>query len=142
MMFKSKIIAVIIFVLFTINGFIALSDDIPEPMSYDREKFECKYCAANAFCYDFKPITEINCRTCRFSTPTKDSNWICEKHGKVIPNEHQLAEYDCHQIVPSLTSLKWIGESGDNVVYSFCGKNIINGPDGLSTRELIDIIGG
>jgi hypothetical protein len=117
---------------------IALSNDLPEPISYDRERFECKYCAANAFCYDREPITEINCRTCRFSTPTKDSTWICEKHDRVIPNEHQLTKYDCHQIIPSLIWIKCLGERDDNIVYSFNGKEIVNGPGGLSTEDLIN----
>lgn len=117
---------------------IALSDKIPERISYDGSCFECRYCDAKAFCFQNEHCKEINCRTCAHSTPKKDSTWYCEFNKTVIPNEHQLKEYLCHVWHPNLIKLIFIGGDGIRGQFILSGNEILNGKDAMSSREVLE----
>lgn len=85
---------------------IALSDVLPEKMpEANSEQFTCKYCPASGFCHsDVKEITVIeeNCRTCGYSTATKEGEWLCERFDSLIPLEQQRIEQECYTQHPNL----------------------------------------
>lgn len=117
---------------------IAISNDIPERISYDGSRFECRYCDAKGFCFKDEHCREINCRTCAHSTPKKDSTWHCELNKSVIPNEHQLKEYPCHVWHPGLSSLIFCGGDGVRGKFVLKGQEILNGKGAMSSREVLD----
>ncbi len=54
--------------------------------------FECKFCDMKGNCHG-KDAPEVNCRTCRYSTPQQDGNWICEEDNIpwILTKENQLS---------------------------------------------------
>jgi CRISPR/Cas system-associated exonuclease Cas4 (RecB family) len=78
---------------------IALSDEMPPPISTDPTWYECKWCSAHDLCHGSKVTQEINCRTCAHSTATEESTWTCARHGEnVIPTDWQREAHDCHAL--------------------------------------------
>tara|TARA_R110000772_G_scaffold13110_4_gene39161 strand:+ start:1382 stop:2404 length:1023 start_codon:yes stop_codon:yes gene_type:complete len=122
---------------------IALSDNIPPPISNDPTWYQCRFCPAHDFCHKSKLAKEINCRTCAHSTAKEDSTWRCERfEADGIPFDHQIKGCDAHALHPDLVPWKWKG-SGLNewvMVYEIDGVNVSNGePDAtiFSSREII-----
>lgn len=58
---------------------LAIVDEMPPPLSTDASWYECKFCAAHAFCHQGKRDVPQSCRTCRWSTAKADGTWRCER---------------------------------------------------------------
>lgn len=56
----------------------------PPKISDNPDYFECKYCFALDICHHGEAV-EINCRSCKFSTPVDNGEWYCNKHNGTIP---------------------------------------------------------
>lgn len=63
------------------------SEDAP-PRIGDATYYLCKFCTFFEVCHESKPAKK-NCRTCRFSEPAEDGDWVCNKFDDVIPLEFQ-----------------------------------------------------
>jgi hypothetical protein len=47
---------------------------------------ECKYCSFVGICHSGLPL-DVNCRSCRFATPTVEGQWHCGHWQSLIPQE-------------------------------------------------------
>ena len=120
---------------------IALADRMPEPISADPSWFVCKFCDAHAFCHDKQPTKHVNCRTCAHSTAMEDSTWRCERHdADDIPLDFQRKGCDDHVLHPDLVPWRMEphGDDGKNVVYWIENNPVVNGPDGRTSREILE----
>lgn len=63
----------------------------PKRLSDSPGFWKCRFCDHKAMCHKLpKATVERNCRTCQFSKPSNDGNWVCTKHDSIIPKETQL----------------------------------------------------
>ena len=122
---------------------IALSDNIPAPISNDPTWYQCRFCPAHDFCHKSKLSKEINCRTCSHSTAKEDSTWRCERwEANAIAFEYQITGCESHALHPDLVPWKWKGNgvSEWTMVYEIDGVNVSNGEpsaDVFASREII-----
>jgi len=119
---------------------VSLRDEIPERISHDPTWWICKMCAYHDTCHVSKLTKNVNCRTCAYSTAKPDGTWRCEKfEADGIPDEHQRKGCEHHVIHPHLTP--WDVDQafgGDGIAFKVADRDIINGKDGISSKELID----
>ena len=107
---------------------IALSNDMPPPISTDPSWYQCKICAAHEFCHKTHLTKEVNCRTCAISTPLPNSTWFCEKYEAEIPVEAQHNGCDCHVLHQDLVPWQREGSATDwQAIYIINGKKVANG---------------
>jgi hypothetical protein len=120
---------------------IALTDNMPPPISEDPAWYECKFCPAYKFCHQAEPIKSANCRTCAHSTSLSDSTWHCAKWDAIIPTEAQLAGCENHVIHPDM--VPWERKASGNqwqAIFIVNGKEVVNGAPGpgvYSSKELL-----
>ena len=108
---------------------IALSNDMPPPISTDPSWYQCKFCDAYDFCHQTKLTKHVNCRTCAHSTAKEDSTWRCERHdADGIPVEFQREGCDSHVLHPDM--VPWQRKDGLDewtAVYVIEGCDVANG---------------
>lgn len=122
---------------------LAVSDNIPPPLSDDPTWYQCRFCPAHEFCHKSKLAVEVNCRTCAHSTAKDDSTWRCERWAADnIPFDHQIKGCDSHGLHPDLVPWKWIGD-GENewvMMYEINGAIVPNSDPSetaFASREII-----
>lgn len=118
---------------------IALTERMPEPIAGASPSwYVCKFCPSYDFCHRTKFTTQANCRTCAHATPKSDGTWHCARWGDTIPTEAQYAGCDSHVLHPDMVPWTMAGASGDwSAVYEIDGKQVINGEDGYTSKELL-----
>lgn len=118
---------------------IALADRMPPPISTDPSWFQCKFCPAHSFCHEAKPTKHANCRTCAHSTAMPDSTWRCERHeADNIPEDFQHEGCDDHVIHPDLVPWPMTpSEDGLSVTWDIDGRQVVNGPGGYTSKEIL-----
>ena len=118
---------------------IALADRMPPPISTDPSWFQCRFCSAHSFCHEAKPTKHANCRTCAHSTAMPDSTWRCERHeADNIPEDFQHEGCDDHVIHPDLVPWPMTpSEDGLSVTWDIDGRQVINGPGGYTSKEIL-----
>jgi len=119
---------------------LALSDEIPPPISVDPTWYQCRFCPAHAMCHEKQPTQHVNCRTCAHSTPKEDSTWKCERFdAEGIPFEYQLKGCDAHVLHPDM--VPWDAKLGDpdewSVTYTINDKPVVNGEGGFASTEIV-----
>jgi hypothetical protein len=119
---------------------LALSDEMPPPISTDPTWYQCRFCPAHAMCHEKQPTQHVNCRTCAHSTPKEDSTWKCERFdADGIPFEYQLKGCDAHILHPDM--VPWSAKLGDpdewSVTYTINGKPVVNGGGGFASTEIV-----
>jgi hypothetical protein len=119
---------------------LALSDEMPPPISTDPTWYQCRFCPAHAMCHEKQPTQYVNCRTCAHSTPKEDSTWKCERFdADGIPFEYQLKGCPSHVLHPDM--VPWSAKLGDpdewSVTYTINGKSIVNGENGFASTEIV-----
>lgn len=119
---------------------LALSDRMPEPMpGASASWYECKFCAAYAFCHKGENTKEVNCRTCAHVTAREDSTFFCEKNQAVIPNNAQYGAYPCHTIHPDLVKWQMLDSLDEwTAVYNVDGEAIPNGENGVPSKAILN----
>ncbi len=65
----------------------------PARISNEPSYFDCKFCSFREICH-YKAKVEHNCRSCRYSVPTKDASWTCDKFGLIPP---EFVKIGCNQ---------------------------------------------
>ncbi len=87
---------------------------------------------------NWKEYLCVNCRTCAHSTAKEDSSWFCERWNNKIPVEYQYQGCRSHVIHYDL--VPWDIADGDelNSVFIIDGEKIMNGEDGLSSKEILE----
>ena len=74
----------------------------PEKISQDPKHFECKICDMWSICHG-KDVPAMNCRTCIYSKPLDiGGQWRCEKYGKILSFEDQLAGCSSYVLNPQI----------------------------------------
>jgi hypothetical protein len=119
---------------------LALSDEMPPPISTDPTWYQCRFCPAHAMCHEKQPTQHVNCRTCAHSTPQEDSTWKCERFdAEGIPFEYQLRGCPSHVLHPDM--VPWSAKLGDpdewSVTYTINGKPVVNGENGFASTEIV-----
>lgn len=121
---------------------IALSERMPEPCNGAApDWFQCRFCAAHTFCHERNITQQVNCRTCAHATPTKNSRWICERHGsQEIPTQFQHEGCESHVFHPDL--VPWLLDTDASTDSTACwvvksGEVIMNGEDGYKSTEIL-----
>jgi hypothetical protein len=66
---------------------IILSNFPPAKISEQPSYFECKFCDFSKICHENEPV-EINCRSCKLSSPIANKEWFCNRFNSVIPQEY------------------------------------------------------
>ena len=79
---------------------IAVSQTMPPPLSASPTWYECKMCAAYAFCHQGVAVTERNCRTCASSRPDARGQWYCigEKDKELMTAKEQVDGCSYHRM--------------------------------------------
>lgn len=68
---------------------LVLMPDPPDKMNESPGFWKCRFCDHRPVCH-LGAEAEVNCRTCRYSQPVKDAQWICTKYDQIISKELQL----------------------------------------------------
>lgn len=118
---------------------LATDDRLPPPISTDPTWYQCRFCPAYNFCHQGKPAMEVNCRTCAQSTACENSSFHCEAWDSAIPVDAQRQGCWSHVIHPDLVPWEWVGGDEKNATYRINGREVVNGPDGHSTGELLGL---
>ena len=117
---------------------LALEERLPPPISTDPTWYQCKMCAAHAFCHEKEPVKHANCRTCANVTPKADGTFECDLWGATIPNDAQYEGCDNHIIHPDLVPWEFEGtDDGLHVTWSIGDRKVLNGPNGYKSREIV-----
>lgn len=64
-----------------------LATSLPNKIAATPAYFKCKFCDMAGVCHRNEPV-DINCRSCRFSTPIENAQWFCRKWNNTIPKEY------------------------------------------------------
>lgn len=70
-------------------GKIIFSTHAPARISDIPSWYLCKWCDAHAICHK-AGIPEVNCRTCVYSTPQQNGDWLCRLHNSTLSKKNQL----------------------------------------------------
>lgn len=82
---------------------IAVSDEMPDPVSTNPDIPPCLFCDFKTFCHETRTTNAVNCRTCAHSTAKPDGTWHCERWNKgPIPLDVQRKGCQDHVIHPAL----------------------------------------
>ena len=75
---------------------VIFANEPPPRLSERPDYYLCKWCSHYQICHQDQTTEERNCRTCQFSTPLKDGDWVCVKYtaSLTIDEQKNLAE-DC-----------------------------------------------
>lgn len=68
----------------------------PEKISSSPGFFKCRFCDHRPVCH-LKALPDTNCRTCAYSEPAKDAQWVCRFKDITISKELQLTGCSDHQ---------------------------------------------
>lgn len=79
---------------------IAMQDP-PSRINESPGFWKCRFCDHRPVCH-LKAKPELNCRTCTFSQPGSDGQWICNRYDQVIPKETQLVGCKSYEKHPEL----------------------------------------
>lgn len=58
----------------------------PQKISDNPAYFECKFCDKRGICHYNEPV-EINCRSCKMSSPIENAEWFCSRFNAIIPKD-------------------------------------------------------
>ena len=120
---------------------IALADRMPEPVSADPTWYQCRFCAAHAFCHKAEPTKHANCRTCAHSTAMANDTWRCERHdADGIPTAFQHEGCDDHVLHPDMVPWPMTpSDDGLTVTWQIGDRAIVNGPGPgqYKSREIV-----
>lgn len=75
--------------------------DPPKKLNDSPGFWKCRFCDHRPVCH-MRAVPEVNCRTCEFSTPGADGQWICTKFDQIIPKETQLVGCKSYQRHPQI----------------------------------------
>ena len=68
---------------------IIMSPVAPPRLSENPSDYRCKQCDHHSVCH-MKQAPDVNCRSCKYSSPIEDKQWRCNKWGCVIPSKEAI----------------------------------------------------
>ena len=116
---------------------IVYSNEPPPRISSSPSWHECKWCTFYNVCHKQR-VPAATCRSCRFSTPLPDGNWLCEKHGHLLTVEAQLVGCSDHVYLSGALNMVIVeSEEEDHTVLTLDDGNVIrNGPNHITSEAL------
>lgn len=97
-------------------GRIIKSEEPMDRISDDPAWFECRNCPARGMCHE-DDTPNRSCRTCLHSTPIENGEWHCDRWGKTLSLEEQLAGCPAHLYLPPLVPGEVTGTTEISVTY-------------------------
>jgi hypothetical protein len=67
----------------------------PKKINKSPGYWKCRFCEHKPVCH-LNAIPDHNCRTCCFSKPIANAEWLCEYTGEILTKEKQLTGCDIH----------------------------------------------
>lgn len=77
---------------------LVLMDEPPDKLNQSPGFWKCRFCDHRPVCH-LNAEPELNCRTCLYSRPIQEGQWVCLKYDQVIPKELALTgckDYERH----------------------------------------------
>lgn len=71
-------------------------DSPPNKLNESPGYFECRFCNHRPVCH-LRQAPDKNCRTCEYSKPAENAQWICSKYNSAIPKDVQLKGCEAYQ---------------------------------------------
>jgi hypothetical protein len=71
----------------------------PERISNSPGWFLCKWCDLKDVCHHGTP-KEVNCRTCVYSRPIENAQWLCTRYNYILTEPQQRLGCTMHQMIP------------------------------------------
>ena len=72
---------------------LIFSDQPPKKINNSVGYYKCRFCEHRAVCHSDR-APDYNCRTCSFSRPIDNGEWLCEYSGQILTKEDQLEGCD------------------------------------------------
>jgi hypothetical protein len=79
--------------LLRIEREIVIAEDAPRRI-FERSWHECKWCKYQGHCFDDEPFNK-NCRTCKYSDPANNGQWLCTWNGGDFPIPLEVQATGC-----------------------------------------------
>lgn len=95
---------------------IIQSDAPPDRISNDASYFECRYCTFSGVCHR-GDMPERNCRTCTHSEAVENGSWHCDRWGKLLTLDEQLAGCPAHLYLKGLVPGEVISATESSITY-------------------------
>lgn len=76
-------------------------EEPPTRMNESPGFWKCRFCDHRPVCH-MKAEPEVNCRTCVYSKPVDNAQWVCTKYDNIIPKETQLVGCKSYTRNPSI----------------------------------------
>lgn len=92
--------------------------NIPNKIQENPDSYICRFCDYKEICHSgLIPLS--HCKTCRYSKPVKDQQWLCELKEEIVPRERLLltncSEHIYNQAL--IPELKFIEHKDDYATY-------------------------
>lgn len=97
---------------------IIQSNEPLDKLSNDPSYFECRYCTFNGICHK-GDIPDRNCRTCCHSSAVDNGEWFCQRWGKRLTLDEQLAGCPAQIMLPKLVPAEVIDTTETSITYKF-----------------------
>lgn len=74
---------------------LVYAEQPPRKLNESVGYYECKFCDFKNICH-LKAIPHKNCRTCAFSLPIEEKQWVCRHTGEILSKEKQFVGCDVY----------------------------------------------
>lgn len=95
---------------------IIFDNSLPAKINDSPEYFGCRFCDHKEVCH-FKEFPLVNCKTCRYRKPVKDSENYCHLKNEIIDRNHLNIGCEKHIYYPALIQAKLIEHQSDCCIY-------------------------
>lgn len=102
---------------------IIQSNEPLDKLSNDPSYFECRYCTFSNICHKGE-MPARNCRTCVHSSAIADAQWHCQRFGKQLTLDEQIAGCEAHLVLPGLVPGEVIEATDKSITYKMHNGNV------------------
>ena len=92
-------------------------------LSNNPSYFECRYCSFSGICHG-GDMPDRNCRTCLHSSAIADGQWHCNRWGKRLTLDEQIAGCPAHLLLPKLVPGEVIEATERSITYKLSNGNV------------------
>lgn len=100
-----------------------INSDTPPEKIGNADYFECRGCNLKGICHE-GDAPDRTCRTCLHSTAIEMGQWHCERFGKTLTSEEQIAGCAAHLYLPGLVDGKIVGSTDASVTYELANGSV------------------
>lgn len=95
---------------------IIQSNEPLDRISNDPSYFECRYCFFSGVCHK-GDMPDRGCRTCLHSSPVENGEWHCDRWGKRLSLDEQIAGCSAHLFLPKMVPGDVLSSTDNSVTY-------------------------